>query len=197
MESELELEAVIGFKGSVVDGLILHPNNEHLLFPLGTTIVVRHIIERTQQFLRGQDNISVIAVSESGKYIASGQQTNMGFQADVIIWDFDTMTMFHRLKLLHKVLIQSLTFSFNEMYIASCGGQDDNNLVIWDVESGNALCGNPTGTNAVNKIQFYNNSDDKLVSIHDYQVLIWSADYSNKKISTDLVNLGQIKRKFT
>ena len=40
--------------------------------------------------------------------------------------------MVHRLKL-HKVLIQSLSFSFDEKYLASLGGQDDNTLVIWDV----------------------------------------------------------------
>ena len=34
------------------DGLILHPDNEHIIYPLGTTLVVRHIISRTQQFLR-------------------------------------------------------------------------------------------------------------------------------------------------
>jgi WD40 repeat protein len=197
MEKDLELSAVIGFKGNVVNGLILHPDNEHLLFPLGTTIVVRHIISRTQEFLRGHDNnISVITVSESGKYIASGQETHQGFQADVIIWDFDTRELLHRLKL-HKVLIKTLSFSFNEMYLASCGGQDDNNLVIWDIESGNALCGNPTGTNVVNCIKFYNNADDKIVSIHDYQVNIWTADLQQKKITTLRCNLGQIKRKFT
>ena len=63
------------------NGLILHPDNEHLIFSLGSTIIVRHIISRTQSFLRGHDNlISVITVSPSGKYIASGQQTYMGFQ---------------------------------------------------------------------------------------------------------------------
>ena len=40
--------------------------------------------------------------------------------------------MVHRLKL-HKVLIQSLSFSQDEKYLASLGGQDDNTLVIWDV----------------------------------------------------------------
>ncbi len=40
----------------------------------------------------------------------------------------------HRLKL-HKVLIQSLSFSFDEKYLASLGGQDDNTLVIWDVST--------------------------------------------------------------
>ena len=59
----------------------MHPDNEHLIFPLGTTIVVRHIISRTQQFLRGHDNeISVIVCSNTGKYIASGQRTYQGFK---------------------------------------------------------------------------------------------------------------------
>lgn len=53
-------------------------------------------------------------------------------QADIIIWDFDALQMIQRLKL-HKVLIQSLSFSNNEKYLASLGGQDDNMLVIWDV----------------------------------------------------------------
>jgi len=73
MEKNLELSAVIGFRGKVTDGLILHPDNEHILFPLGTTIVIRNIITRTQQFLRGHDNdVSVIRVSNSGRYVASG-----------------------------------------------------------------------------------------------------------------------------
>jgi WD40 repeat protein len=42
--------------------------------------------------------------------------------------------MMHRLKL-HKVLIQSLSFSFDEKYLASLGGQDDSTLVIWDVRN--------------------------------------------------------------
>ncbi len=68
------------FSGRVTEGLVLHPDNEHILYPLGTTIVLRHIITRTQHFLRGHDNdISVITVSNSGKYIASGQKTHSGF----------------------------------------------------------------------------------------------------------------------
>ena len=68
------------FLGKVTEGLVLHPDNEHILFPLGTTIVLRHIISRTQHFLRGHDNdISVITVSNTGKYIASGQKTHSGF----------------------------------------------------------------------------------------------------------------------
>lgn len=47
MEKELEITAVIGFTGNIKEGLMLHPDNEHLIYPLGSTIVVRHIISRT------------------------------------------------------------------------------------------------------------------------------------------------------
>lgn len=64
--------------------------------------------------MRGHDNeISCIIVSNTGKYIASGQRTFQGFKADIIVWDFDTLEMVHRLKM-HKVLIQSLSFSNDE-----------------------------------------------------------------------------------
>ena len=67
--------------GPVIDGLILHPDNEHLIYPIGNQIVVRHIISRLQTFLKGHDNdISAISVSQSGKFLASGQKTYMGFQ---------------------------------------------------------------------------------------------------------------------
>jgi len=56
MEKPLEIAAVVGFEGKVQEGLILHPDNEHLIFPLGSTVVVRHIIKREQTFLRGHDN---------------------------------------------------------------------------------------------------------------------------------------------
>jgi len=95
MQKELNVNAVIGYKGSlfcicppydpllgsVQQGLILHPDNEHIIYSLGSTVVVRNIVTRTQEFLRGHDNeISCITVSPSGKYIASGQKTHMGFQ---------------------------------------------------------------------------------------------------------------------
>jgi len=101
-----------------------------------------------------------------------------------------------RLKL-HKVLIQSLSFSFDEKHLASLGGQDDNQLVIWNVESGKAICGNPVGTSTANQIRFFNNTDTKLLCIYNYCVKIWSVDLVNKKIQFSDVNMGHIKRIFT
>lgn len=38
------------------------------------------------------------------------------------------------------------------------------------------------GTNNANQILFYNNSDSKLVTIHNYGIKIWNADLVAKKI---------------
>jgi hypothetical protein len=38
------------------------------------------------------------------------------------------------------------------------------------------------GTNTANQILFYNKSDSKLVTIHNYGIRIWTADLVNKKI---------------
>jgi hypothetical protein len=99
MEKNIDIKAVIGYSGNTVEGLVLHPDNEHLIYPLGSTIVVRHLLTRAQTFLRGHDNKItgnliyinlVIKVSKNGKYLASGQRNFMGFKADVIIWDFES-----------------------------------------------------------------------------------------------------------
>lgn len=61
------------------------------------------------------------------------------------MWNFPDGSLLHRFKL-HKVLIQSLTFSHNELYLASLGGIDDKNtMVVWEIETGKALYGSPLG----------------------------------------------------
>jgi len=52
MNSRLNVLAVIGFKGAVLDSLILHPDNEHIIYPLGSQIVIRNVLTREQRFLR-------------------------------------------------------------------------------------------------------------------------------------------------
>jgi len=54
MVKELGLCSVIGFAGDVPDGLICHPDGIHVIYPLGSTIVVRRRDDPSdQKFLRG------------------------------------------------------------------------------------------------------------------------------------------------
>ena len=124
-------------------------DREHLIYPLGNTIVVEEIKEQRktssnkpskgkttpedprmrQRLLSGHKDrclaVSCLAVSKTAKYLASGETTHMGFKADVIVWDFEKGTIKHTLDPLHNVKVEALAFSPNEKYLVSLGGQDD------------------------------------------------------------------------
>jgi hypothetical protein len=51
---DLGLCSVLGFSGDVVDGLICHPDGVHVIYPLGSTVIVRRRDDPSdQKFLRG------------------------------------------------------------------------------------------------------------------------------------------------
>ena len=151
----LELKSVIGFGGKVPNGLLYHPDGIHMIYSLGSTVVVKNTQLNKQAFLKGHSHqVSCLTLSHDGTKLASGQVTHMGFVADIILWDMNVAAamaagddegklgdvLINRLGR-HKVKVQDLSFSPSDRLIASLGGQDDNQLIIWSVESGRALCG--------------------------------------------------------
>ncbi len=45
--------------------------------------------------------------------------------------------------MLHKVKVLDLTFSANDLYLFSLGGQDDGSVVVWNVATKESICGSP------------------------------------------------------
>jgi len=119
----------------------------------------------------------------------------MGFTADIIIWDLETKQLVHRLSL-HKVKIQALDFSYDERYLASLGGQDDNSLVLWDVQSGSAICGSPCRSNFALCVKFFNNRNDCLFTAGTYNLNKWEYDRANNKLRSTEATLGNLHRIF-
>ncbi|KAJ3057178.1 Cilia- and flagella-associated protein 52 [Rhizophlyctis rosea] len=194
----LKLENIIGFGGSVPDGLIKHPDGVHTIYSLGSTVVVDNLkASHAQEFLQGHTNvISCLAISKSGKYIASGQVTHMGFQADIIIWDFQTRKLLRRLTL-HKVKVQALAFSSNDKYLASLGGQDDNSIIVWDLGQGAAICGAPASKDSSGvtlSLAYFNNNDLMFVTGGHATLRLWNLDVAARKVRASDCQTGQIKR---
>jgi len=75
-----------------------------------------------------------------------------------------------------------LSFSFNDKFLTSLGGLEDNYLIVWDVNSGKALSGNTAGTDFVYQVKFFNTVDDQLVTCQNYGIKIWKVDYVRKKV---------------
>lgn len=87
-------------------------------------VVIEDLTTNKQELLSDYKTVSCVAVSKSGKYLASGEETHMGFDADVILWDYEGRKSIERFKL-HKVKVEALAFSPNDLYLISLGGQDD------------------------------------------------------------------------
>ncbi len=75
----LELTSVIGFSGKIPSGLHWHANGTHIVYPLGTTVVIKSLVDGSQSFLAGHsDTITAVALSACGRFVASGQKSNFG-----------------------------------------------------------------------------------------------------------------------
>jgi WD40 repeat protein len=61
------------------------------------------------------------------------------FQAPVIVWNFETSQLVSKYDS-HKVRVESITFSCDSKYLTSLGGHDDSNIIVWNVEKGEAVC---------------------------------------------------------
>ncbi|PWV12117.1 hypothetical protein C3747_54g123 [Trypanosoma cruzi] len=196
--ARLALESVIGFGGRIPNSIIAHPDGENLVYGLGACIVIQKINDRSaSSFLYGHnDKISCITVSSSGRFVASGQVTHAGFQADVCIFDYDERRMVHRM-LLHKVKVQALAFSKDERYLVSIGGVDDKAVVVWDVSTGRPLCGAPAHHTESKAVAFFNSNCEKLITAGVGSLRVWTIDPDDRKMSPSDVNMGTVRRCIT
>lgn len=208
MPARLELEAVIGFGGKVPHGLHWHPNGTHIVYPLGSTVVIKSLVDGSQSFLTGHtDVITAVAVSKCGRYVASGQKAPMGAKTPIILWDFAAGVahagsdvhegeVLHRL-LLHKVAIQALSFSSDGEFLASLGGQDDNSLAVWETASGRAVCGTLAGSHAALTVTWLHGRNDKLLTAGQYNIRSWDFNYDRRRCTPEDFKVGGVKRVFT
>lgn len=196
----LEITNVIGFNGQVTSGLKFHPDREHIVYPLGCAVVIESIRSKKQpDLLWGHtDYVTCIAISnKDGNLIASGQRTHMGFKADVIVWDYPSRQQLYKLNL-HKVKVEALAFSPNNLYLASLGGCDDGSVVIWNMADGKAICGDQAQVKSAGNtlcICFSKKSDNVFVTGGESTLRVWELDVENRKIRPAEVDMGQIKRK--
>ncbi|XP_061222864.1 cilia- and flagella-associated protein 52 isoform X1 [Neopsephotus bourkii] len=196
----LELRAAIGFNGHVPFGLICHPNKQHILYPLGCTVVIQDLDSKKQVFLHGHtNNVSCVAVSRDGVYVASGEVAFMGFKADIILWHFQRTELLARLSL-HKGRVEGLAFSPNNLYLISLGGQDDGSVVVWHVDQKEAICGSPASAqNSGNATVVVCSScrDEMFVTAGNNTVRVWELDLPNRKIRPAECRTGHLRRVIT
>lgn len=91
------------------------------------------------------------------------------------VWNLEERKVIHKLDL-YKTKIQSISFSPTNKYIATLGGEDDNKLVIWNVETGDAICGSPAANDTAFCCSFSNTDDHVLVTAGKYNFRVWQVE---------------------
>ena len=195
--NRIALHGVIGFNGSVPRGVVLSGSgvDERLIFPLGSTVVLKQLSDNQQHFLSdGHDrDISALALSPCGRLLASGQLTHLGFVSTVCVWDLISRTLRHRWST-HKGKVQSLSFSADSSLLVSLGGRDDMKLVVWDLASGTALCGATAANDSCSTVRCLNRDSDRFVTAGAYNLRVWAVDRIGRKLTYVDCQLGQLKR---
>lgn len=58
----------------------------------------------------------------------------------MILWDFENQSILLQYES-HKVRVEAVVFSCCDTYLISLGGPDDSNIIVWDIKTKEALCG--------------------------------------------------------
>ena len=177
------------------------PNDpDRIFYVAGSTVVYGHLGKTGgQSFLRGHDDdVTCMAVSHSGKLIATGQT---GVNADVVLWDAVNGKELFRLSE-HDEGIACLAFSPDDRLLVSCGIHADGKIFAWDTETGCIVANgalSPRETNAIAfapKIQ-RNGTYYTFGTAGKEEVVIWGCDAGRGLIGGQKCGTGNTKRYFT
>lgn len=211
VDNNLTLKSVIGFTGSVTEGLHYTRCGRFIAFPLGSVVVLRSLFSKKQFFLdAGIDKkISCVAISNDGSFLATGHETPASFKAEITVWDLKKVVdsisndaavpegcLLYVLSQ-HYKKVQALDFSCDSNYLASLGGQDDNDIVVWNVKTGAAICGCQASTDFTLCIKFLNNRNDRFVTCGNSHARVWQMDVSIPKLHPIDITMGSIRRVMT
>lgn len=99
----------------------------------------------------------------------------------------------HRLKQ-HIGKVQAVDFSCDGQFLLTLGGQDDNDLVVWDVARGKGICGSPAAKDSALCAKWLNNRNDRLVTSGNYHLRVWQVDVEAPKIHAMDAKMGSMQR---
>ena len=139
-KDSVEFEHFIG-TNVIPNGIAFHPNEKNFMVCAGGNLVTGDLLNTQYQefFRRHDDSVTCMALSRSGKLVASGQQ---GENANVYVWDYATSKCLYSFEE-HDWGIQCVEFSEDEKFLATMGNSEDHKLILWDMSNGMIIASCP------------------------------------------------------
>lgn len=179
------------------------------MYPLGSVIAVKSVQSKHLIFLDAEvdKKVSCVALSNDGRYLATGHETDGVTKVEAIIWDLrkaiqtcvkgenarQSNFLLHRL-FQHHGRVQSLDFSCDASFLVTLGGQDDNDLVVWDVESGKGICGSPAANDTAFCVKWLNQRNDRFITCGNYHFRVWQVCTETPKLHAVDATMGSRRR---
>lgn len=205
---DMKIKSVIGFNGKLLDGIHYTVDGNHLVYALGPYVVFKNVQTGKESFLEGHtEAVTCLKISHDGRRIASGQSTLPGKKAPIMVWDVERAQQLNdegavmigeecivMTLLQHLGRVKDAAFSPKDKYLVSVGGQDDNMVAVWLLETGEPVCGGPAHKDTVLCCQFLNKREDRFVTGGDYHARVWQMDLVRKKLHVIDVKVGSVRR---
>jgi WD40 repeat protein len=186
-------------------------------------VVIRSIKTGYHDFLDPNINqpISCLSISKDGRFLATGHESNETVQVEIVIWDLknaveelnhpkkndDTLTntksnkpkrcmngyLLHRLYQ-HRGRVQDIDFSFDGSFLVTLGGQDDNDIVVWDVQTGRAICGSPAASETARCVKWLHHRNDRFVTCGNFHFRVWQVCTKTPTLHPVDASMGSIRR---
>ncbi|KRW99659.1 WD40-repeat-containing domain [Pseudocohnilembus persalinus] len=172
----LELDHLVGFSGKFPNSAHFHPQDrEKIIYAIGGLVVIENLQDKHDQiFLRGHDSqVSSIAVSPSGRFIASGQVGSL-------------QTKYHE-----SPGITNIAFSYDDKFLAVTGAS--NTITIWNTQDFSIVY-NKLFESPVTLIAW--SSVTKSATKHNKYILV-TAQGNTIKINSLDFNLGSMQYQLT
>lgn len=205
---KLSLDCVIGFNGSIANSLQYTPCGKYAFYSLGSTVVLRCLVTNNVVFLDAENDakVSCLAVSKDGNFLASGHDNELSNKVDVVFWDMKQAQnlcdegkragedcLLHRFPQ-HHGKVQAIDFSCDASFLATLGGQNDNNVIVWNVSTGKPISGSAAASDSALCVRWLNKRNDRFVTCGNYHCRVWQVCTKTPKMHHMDVVMGTMRR---
>jgi len=90
--------------------------------------------------------------------------------------------------------VQDLDFSCDDKFLATLGGRDDNQVIVWKLATSHPICGGPAGNDQTLCVKWLNKRPDRFVTGGYASLRVWAVEPEVPRFHAMEAKMGGLKR---